>query len=353
MSLLTTPETPDFSPPERTLFDRVTRQIVPSHFFKHVRLIGLIAIGLLILSIFVPWQQTSQGEGSVIAYNANERTYPVTALVSGRIKKWYVNDGDLIKKGDKIVEIIDNDPNFAERVRQSRDAIKAELEANQRVADTAKLNYDRQERLYKQGLSAEKEYEKAKIEYETLAAKVNASTAKLNEMEIKIAQQATQVILAPNDGTITHLISGSLSTRIKSGDTLATFVPVLKNPAVVMYIDPNDMQLLHIGRKVRLQFQGWPSIQFSGWPSVAIGTFGGVIKSIDQHIDPQNGLLRIIVLPDPDDLPWPDYTLLRIGAKIYGTVLLNQVPLGYEWWRRLNNFPPLADKPPSIVKVSK
>ena len=37
----------------------------------------------------------------------------------------------------------------------------------------------------------------------------------------------------------------------------------------------NDMPMLQTGRRVRLQFEGWPALQFSGWPSIAVGTFGG------------------------------------------------------------------------------
>jgi len=53
-----------------------------------------------------------------------------------------------------------------------------------------------------------------------------------------------------------------------------------------------------------------------------------------------NGHFRIIVGQDPDDLPWPDEHFVRLGAAARGWVLLDTVRVGYEIWRRLNNFPP-------------
>ena len=49
---------------------------------------------------------------------------------------------------------------------------------------------------------------------------------------------------------------------------------------------------LATGRKVRLQFDGWPALQFSGWPAVAVGTFGGEIAVIDPVAGP-DGRYRV------------------------------------------------------------
>ena len=52
------------------------------------------------------------------------------------------------------------------------------------------------------------------------------------------------------------------------------------------------------------------------------------------------GKFRVVVIPDDTDQPWPDYPYLRQGVRVHGWVLLDQVPLGYEIWRRMNGFPP-------------
>jgi hypothetical protein len=97
-----------------------------------------------------------------------------------------------------------------------------------------------------------------------------------------------------------------------------------------------DIPLLRVGRRVRLQFDGWPALVFSGWPGTSFGTFGGVVAVID-NIDSQ-GQYRILVTPDPAHEAWPK--LLRVGSGVYGWALLDNVPIWYELWRQVNGFPP-------------
>jgi hypothetical protein len=37
---------------------------------------------------------------------------------------------------------------------------------------------------------------------------------------------------------------------------------------------------------------------------------------------------------------WPEERYVRFGAAVQAWVLLETVPVGYEIWRQLNNFPP-------------
>ncbi len=81
-------------------------------------------------------------------------------------------------------------------------------------------------------------------------------------------------------------------------------------------------------------------MQFSGWPSVAVGTFGALVFAVDASAQ-TNGLFRILLVEDPDDPnPWPSDNFVRFGSKVRGWILLEQVTVGYELWRQLNNFPP-------------
>jgi len=120
---------------------------------------------------------------------------------------------------------------------------------------------------------------------------------------------------------------------------VAILVPETSRQVVEMWVNGNDMPLLSLGDKVRMQFEGWPAIQFVGWPSVAVGTFGGEISLIDAT-DDGTGRFRVLVAPDPNDEAWPSTRFLRQGVRANGWVLLRQVPLGFEMWRRFNGFPP-------------
>jgi RND family efflux transporter MFP subunit len=313
---------------------------------KPITILGRIFLILLVLITLIlvvtPWQQTSRGFGYIIANDPNDRAQEISSPIGGRIKKWYVTDGSKVKQGDVIAEIVDNDPQILDRIRAERDAKKRKLQVAQIASETAKINYQRQEELFQKGLSSRRDFEEAKIEYKKLLSSGEAAASELAESETKLSRQENQIIYAPKDGVILRVLAGNNATMVKAGDKIATFAPDLNDPAVELYISSNDIPLIYPGRKVRLQFEGWPAIQFSGWPSLAIGTFGGVVTAVDSSVS-ENSKFRVIIKKAPDE-NWPDQKFLRHGTKSYGWILLNQVQLGYEVWRQINSFPPEFDQ---------
>lgn len=309
---------------------------------KPFRVMAYLMFSAIILTtvflIFTPWVQTSAGSGKITALYPEDRVQTINALVSGRIGKWYVSDGASVKKGDPIVEILDNDPDFFKRLESERDAIASKLQAAQRAADTASLNYRRQEELYKSGLSAKREFEKAQIVYEDYKAKVQSAKAELNKAEVQLSRQNTQRVVAPKDGTVLNINAGDVATFVNKGDALATFFPDKVKPAVELFISGLDAPLVYKGRDVQLVFEGWPAVQFSGWPSIAKGTFKGKVYFVDPTLS-DNGKIRILVVEGDED-KWPSSYFLRFGTRARGWVQLDTVPLGYELWRQMNSFPP-------------
>ena len=173
-------------------------------------------------------------------------------------------------------------------------------------------------------------------------AEAEKADKELNDMKSKVARQ-DQLITAPFDGYIVHISSNGGSQLVKKGDPICTLVPYTKDRAVQIWLDGNDAPLVEAGRHVRLQFEGWPAIQFAGWPSVAVGTFGGTVVSVDM-VDNGKGKFRCQILPDATDSEhWPEERFLRQGVRANGWVLLEQVPLWFEVWRKLNGFPPTVE----------
>lgn len=288
--------------------------------------------------IVLPWQQTAKGSGRVIAYSPNDRTQEINAPVDGRIDKWHVFEGSKVKEGDLIVELTDNDPEILQRLREERDALAKRVMAAEAAVQTSKINLDRQKALVEKGLSAQRSFEQANLEYtKFLVDEANAS-AELARIDVRLARQMTQSVKSPIAGTILRVISGQGAQIVKAGQVLATIVPETDSRAVELWIDGNDVPLLREGAEVRLQFEGWPAIQFSGWPGAAYGTYGGRISLIDAS-DSGNGKFRVVLVPLEDE-PWPEGDYLRQGVRAIGWVLLNRVTLGYELWRRFNGFPP-------------
>ena len=313
-----------------------------------IRILLILALLSVVALFIVPWQQTSHGQGVVTAYSPNDRIQTINATVDGRISKWFISDGSYVNKDEPIVEIVDNDPNYIERLKLERDAVFKNYQAYKSASETAYLNFQRQKELFEQGLSARTKLEKAQIEYQKLISLEATAAAKLANTEVKLSRQQRQLILAPRDGSILKVHYGSGSVQVKKGQRIATFVPDSQSNAVEVYVDGNDLPLIQKGVKVRLQFEGWPAVQFSGWPSVAIGTFGGVVKSTDPSVS-ANGKFRVIIVPDDED--WPDTRYLRQGTRVMAWFLLNQVKLGYEIWRRMNGFPVALPDANKVEKI--
>lgn len=314
------------------------------------RLVVVFFLFLFIFLIAIPWQQTADGGGKVLAYLPQDRVQNIHATVSGRIKKWFVREGSFVKKGDPILEIIDIDPNYMARLKTEYDAVKSQYDAAVAVVNTARYDYDRQQDLYKRGLSSRKDMEQAIIAYKNAQSLEAQALATWTQMQSKFTRQESQLVTAPVDGTIVRLQVGTSSVVVSQGQVLAVFVPKSDQLSAQIFIRGRDLPLVYEGRTVRLQFEGWPAIQFSGWPSVAVGTFGGAVTFVDQTATPE-GLFRVIVVPEKGQ-KWPDPRFIRQGTRVNGWVLLNKVSLGYELWRQFNGFPPSLDAAPTTMLES-
>lgn len=293
-------------------------------------------------------------------------------------------------------------PSAEARVRESENRVRA---AEQRIIaakvtyDTAELNVDRHRQLSTQGLVSQRELEvtiqsaigsKAELKAaeallkeaqqnmlglsfgkdqisadvlqqllkaEAMRAEALASAAMAADQLASISlrlSNATQRriysrIVAPIDGTVVKMAEVGAGETVKQGDKLVRISPTSADKAAELVAEGLDAPLLNPGRKVRLLFYGIPAIPLPGWPELMAGTFGGVIKVVDQ-VDDGKGNFRFWVVPDPDDRPWPEQSRVRQGTKVMGWVILNRVPLWYELWRRFNLFPPdYQEGPPSLL----
>jgi len=84
---------------------------------------------------FVPWQQTVQGRGTMIAYSPVERSQVLTARIPGQVRKWHVVEGSLVKKGDPVVDLEDNDPDLGTRLTAQLEFLRGRLLAGKQEVE--------------------------------------------------------------------------------------------------------------------------------------------------------------------------------------------------------------------------
>jgi len=226
---------------------------------------------------------------------------------------------------------------------------RTELEAyiTKAQAATAKLVEKRQEleaaRVELGGVVAEydEKIAKATSDLNATRAEIGEGLGDVSKLENQVAalevRNEMYRIVAPQDGYVVRAQRAGIGEQLKEGDPVVTIMPAEPQQAVELYVRPMDVPLLRTGRKVRLQFDGWPALQFSGWPSVAVGTFGGEIAAIDLTSS-ADGSYRVLVVPDSTDAPWPRQ--VRVGSGVLGWAMLDTVRVWFELWRQLNGFPP-------------
>lgn len=298
-----------------------------------------VSAGVLFLT-FAPWVQSAAGAGAVTALNAADRVQDINALVSGRIERWYVRDGTAVRAGEPIVELVDNDPQLIQRLADERAQTVAKRDAVASAYKTAQIDLERTRQLFNEGLAARRDYEVSQIAIENMRSQLAEANGAINRIDVSISRQSVQVVTAPRDGVILSVNAGDSATYVSAGQRLARFVPTGVPRAVEIHLDGRDISLVREGAEVRLEFEGWPAFQFSGWPEMAIGTFIGQVAAIDLSAG-ADGQFRVLITENSDgSYPWPDERFVRLGSSARGWVLFDTVPVGYELWRRLNNFPP-------------
>jgi multidrug resistance efflux pump len=62
-------------------------------------------IVVFFLMLFLPWTQNIRSKGLVTALRPDQRPQTIHSIISGRIEKWYVAEGDYVAAGDTILRI--------------------------------------------------------------------------------------------------------------------------------------------------------------------------------------------------------------------------------------------------------
>ena len=421
----------------------------------HYKILNKIIAGvsiIVLIALFLPWTQNISGTGFVTTLKPGQRPQSIQSVISGRLEKWYVQEGDFVNKGDTIVFISEvkedyMDPNLVENTKKQVDAKKQsyqsygskvtslsdqirailsekklkqeqarnkikqsllkiksdsmDLVAIKTQLKIANTQFNRAIQLNKEGLkpltdveekrlklqeveakiitqenkllSSKNEFINAKVETNRIDAEYSEKESKaqsdqftamsnqyeteaqVNKLENQYANYSIRngmyYIKASQSGYINRALQSGIGETIKEGTPIVTIMPLDYDIAVETYVNPIDLPLISKGEKVRVWFDGWPTIVFSGWPDISYGTFGGKIVAIENFIS-ENGKYRILIAPDSADNKWPKQLSIGAGAKTIA--LLHNVPVWFELWRTLNGFPPNYYKPStSIVKEKK
>lgn len=198
----------------------------------------------------------ASAELSAVVYSKNESA--VSTKIGGYIKKFYVEEGEAVKKGTLLFEV------DAPSVEAGVISATANSAAAKAAYLDAKRDMERYKNLFEKGVVSEKEYERAKLNYEVknqsyIAGQAFATQAKGEQgyssvrapMDGIVLKKYLTVASLANPGQPVLLFSGSGDLRIRAdvydsdvknlkvGDTVKFKAQNIQKEAKILSITPS------------------------------------------------------------------------------------------------------------------
>jgi HlyD family secretion protein len=240
-------------------------------------------------------QVTASGEIKPTTYTN------VTAQGFGMITGILVNEGDHIKKGDILLQQDNVQPNADVHAQQalisatesgvaaseaSYNAAKADLTQQQANLDKAKLDYQRGQGLYKDGLIPKQDFDQRETTYNAAVAAVEASQARMLSAKAQLEETRSQLTqskavlvhtsdvlkkttyISPINGIVSYL-PVRLGEYVVPGiqNSQGSFLMTLSDMSVVtaeVKVDETDIINVRIGQPAEVTIDAIPGKTFHG-----------------------------------------------------------------------------------------
>lgn len=245
-------------------------------------LVLLLVLGLSLAGMRdkgMPVQVATVGRENLQAkVSANGKVQAVTkadisANVIGQVTRLAVKEGDVVKKGQFLMEI---DPRNA---RANADAMQANLQAAKSQVDSAsaalaqaKADFERAKANRDAGIISAADFDRARTAFETAQADQKTAQRRMDQAKANVSQSRVglgySTITAPMDGVVT-------ARRIELGETA---VPGIQNQAGTVLLTISDMSKVEaemevdeasiptvkLGQEAQIHIDAYPNQVFQG-----------------------------------------------------------------------------------------
>jgi HlyD family secretion protein len=246
----------------------------------------------------------------------------ITSNVSGTIIELYVEEGDLVKKGQLLAKV---DPealvSILERAEAATDGSKAQLEAvksqkKQLEAqfENTRIIYERNKKLFEDGVISKAEFEAAEATFNTSKANIEGAVQNILAAEFSVKSAEATVKEQKKNLSQTRIyapISGVVSSQYKKqgeqvvGTAQMAGTPILKIAnlkTVEVRVDVNERDILttSIGDSAEIELDAYPDRKFLGIITKIANTATGLSSLTTQLTSDQvtNFEVAILMLED-------------------------------------------------------
>lgn len=62
-------------------------------------------LSILLITLFLPWTQNVRAKGRVTTWRPEQRPQELNTIIAGTVVRWYVKEGDVVQRGDTILQL--------------------------------------------------------------------------------------------------------------------------------------------------------------------------------------------------------------------------------------------------------
>ena len=156
----------------------------------------------LLVLLFVPWTQNIRAKGTVTALKQEQRPQQINTIIAGRIEKWFVKEGDFVRKGDTLLWLSEIkadylDPNLLKRTEEQLNAKRSSIDYYEGKVTMTKAQIQAME--------------------SALQAKLQQLNNKYRQTEIKAQSDSMDMVAAANEWQIASVQYNRQKTLHDSG----------------------------------------------------------------------------------------------------------------------------------------
>lgn len=195
---------------------------------------------------------------------ANGRIVPktdvkISAYVPAKITKLPVEEGDVVKRGQLLVQL--DDTEYRAAVNRS----KAELTSARASMEQAQLVFNRQKELFGKKLSSEEQYDMARTELDLARARRQQAAASLDQTRYNLSKTT---MASPMDGIVTSLNAEvgeivMIGTMNNPGTVIMT-VSDMSEIETEVEVDETDIAQVKLGQETEISIDAYPDTTFRG-----------------------------------------------------------------------------------------
>ncbi len=319
-------------------------------------LIGLIALVIILLAIGKKQGWFGTKEGTKVStelvtlrnitetVSANGKIEPevevkVSPDISGEVVELYVKEGNEVKQGDLLArinpEIYKSNYDRAVAAMNTQKANEASAsamvsQARSRFAN-ARLSFQRNETLYKQGAISASEFDAAKASYEIAEAETNAAEQnhKAAQYGVRSAEASVKEanenlyktsIYAPTDGTVSRL-NVEKGERVVGASQFSSGTEIMRianltTMSVKVSVNENDIVRVKVGDTALVEVDAYLDKKFKGIVT-EIATSANVTGVSADQVTNFDVKIRILQESYADMIPedQPNYSPFRPGMS--------------------------------------